>query len=260
MKCYYISFATHNYGGAIDTQRRLSSEALSYGNIDRTILYREDDIPYFISRVDEMLKDVNHKYKRFQHSRYFAWKPQVIIKTLSQLSYGDYVIYHDAGRKCYNYKINRELRNFCNYVSKYHSGLFVNFSGWKNIQHTKKECFEVMGCDSDYYLNHNQCNASWGYFQKNNFVIKFLNEWKSYCLHDSLIITDNDHPRGISEYPDFLEHRHDQSILTNLLLKYSVHNNYKLDPKMSTNMIKKPWGFEKDMCNTITRIEEVFGL
>jgi hypothetical protein len=260
VKCYYTSFATHNYGGALDTQKKLSNEALTHGGVDRTILYRENDIPHFISRVDKLFSGVNHVYKRFRHSRYFTWKPHVILKTFNQMSHGDYVIYHDAGRQCYNYKINRELRSFCDYVTEYHKGLFVNFSGWRNCQHTKRECFEVMECDSDYYINHNQCNASWGYFQKNAFVTKFLNDWKRYCLHESLIITDNPHPDGNPEYPEFIEHRHDQSILTNLLLKYSVHNNLKLDPKMTTNKIKKPWGFEKDMCNTISKIQSAFGI
>ena len=138
VKCYYTSFATHNYGGALDTQSRLSDEALKKGLVDRTILYREEDIPHFISRVDELFSNVNHRYKRFRHSRYFTWKPQVILKTFNLLSHGDYVIYHDAGRQCYNYKIDRELRSFCDYVTEYHNGIFVNFSGWKNSQHTKK--------------------------------------------------------------------------------------------------------------------------
>ena len=258
MKIFYISFATHNYGGALNTVDKLSSQAVNVGGVDESILYLESDIYPFLKKVKRLLKNDKVVYPRLKNSHYFVWKPHIILKTFNRIDDGDFVIYHDAGRACYNYNINRELKSFCNYVENNHKGLFVNFGIFKNINFTKRECFEVMKCYEDFYVNHNQANASWGFYQKNEFVIDFLNDWKKYCLHESLIVTDK--PSKNKESSKFDAHRHDQSILTNLLLLYHKSRGYKLDPKMTDTKIKRPWGFEKNMCNAITRIEKEYGL
>ncbi len=258
MNIYFISFATHNYGGALENQKRLASAALDTGEVTGTKLLREKDIPHYIRQADELFRDVDVVYPRLRHSKYFVWKPQVIIKTFHSIKEGDIVIYHDAGRTCYNYKIDISLRPFCEYVVKNHKGLFVNFGPFKNFRFTKRECFEVMGCYEDFYINHNQANASWGIYQKTPYVSKFLKKWREYCMHESLIVTDKPGPN--EEHEKFDAHRHDQSILTNLLLLYSKKMELPLDPKMTDNKIKKPWGFEKNMCNAIKRIDEAYGL
>tara|TARA_B100002019_G_C21264185_1_gene598473 strand:+ start:2050 stop:2829 length:780 start_codon:yes stop_codon:yes gene_type:complete len=258
VKIYFISFATHNYGGALQNQKRLAQQAVEVGNVDGTKLFRETDIPHFFRQATELFKDVELVYPRLRHSKYFVWKPQVIIKMLHSIRRDDIVIYHDAGRSCYNYKIDIPLRPFCEYVVNKHNGLFVNFGPFKNGKFTKRECFEVMGCYEDFFINHNQANASWGIFQKCPLTYDFLFEWRRYCMHESLIVTDN--PGLNKEHDSFDSHRHDQSILTNLLLLYSKHRNLPLDPKVVENKIKKPWGFEKNMCNAIKRIDEAYGL
>jgi hypothetical protein len=256
VKIYFISFATHNYGGALKNYERLSTDAIKVGKVNQAKLFRETDIPHYLNNADRLFKDVKVVYPRLKHSKYFVWKPQVIIKMMHTIDPGDVVIYHDAGRSCYNYKIDIPLRPFCEYVIKNHKGLFVNFGPFKNIKFTKRECFEVMNCYDEFYLNHNQANASWGVYQKNPFVFKFLDEWRQFCMHRSLIVTDVSGKK--KEHPSFDAHRHDQSILTNLLLLYSKKYNLPLDPKMTDDKIKKPWGFEKNMCNAIKRISEAY--
>ena len=97
MKIYFISFATHNYGGALQNQKRLAQQAVEVGNVDGTKLFRETDIPHFFRQATELFKDVELVYPRLRHSKYFVWKPQVIIKMLHSIRRDDIVIYHDAG-------------------------------------------------------------------------------------------------------------------------------------------------------------------
>jgi hypothetical protein len=258
MNTVFTSFATHNYGGAFNNQKRLSEEAITKGRVKNTFQYKTDDIIGFLNLADKFFEDVKVVYPRLRHSRYFVWKPHIILKTFDNINEGDVVIYHDAGRNCYNYKIDKDLNPFCRYVVEQHSGIFVNFGVFKNFRFTKRDCFEVMNCYEDFYFNHNQANGSWGIYQKTPFVIEFLQKWREYCMHESYIVTDL--PSKRSEHPKFDAHRHDQSILTNLLLKYSKHENLKLDPKLTDKKIKKPWGFEKNMCNAINKIEQAYGL
>jgi hypothetical protein len=50
-----------------------------------------------------------------------------------------------------------------------------------------------------------------------------VEEWAKW-MEDDQILTDT--PSSYPNHPNFIEHRHDQSILTNLVLrdKYPIHN------------------------------------
>lgn len=257
MNIYYVSFATHNYGGALTTQKSLAKQAIQVGGVSETILYRENDISSFLEKAKKLFKNVKTVYPRLKHSSYFVWKPYVILKTFEQIEDGDVVIYHDAGRSCYKYSIDISLRPFCKYVTEKHRGLFVNFGPFKNIKFTKQDCFQKMECTDDFYKNHNQANASWGIYQKNEYVKEFLYDWLNYCMDESLIVTDV--PSKSVEDSRFDAHRHDQSILTNLLLKYNKTKSLPLDPKLSDKRIS-PHGFEKHMCGAIKRISKVYDI
>jgi hypothetical protein len=59
--------------------------------------------------------------------------------------------------------------------------------------------------------------------RKNDFVINFINEWLHYAK-DYRIITDSANECGLPNYPEFVDHRHDQSILSLLGGKYKIKN------------------------------------
>ena len=109
-----------------------------------------------------------------------------------------------------------------------------------------------MGCDSEFYWKSRQANGSFGVYQKNDFTLEFVREWLRYCMHESMIVTDS--PSKVPEFPEFEAHRHDQSILTNMLLKYNQHRGLPLDPKHG-NKYKRPYGWEKSLCGSIAKFE-----
>jgi hypothetical protein len=80
-----------------------------------------------------------------------------------------------------------------------------------------------MGLDSEPYLSQNQLLASYILMRKNDFVINFINEWLNYAK-DYRIITDATNECGLPNYPEFVDHRHDQSILSLLGRKYNIKN------------------------------------
>ena len=254
MKIYFASYATHDAMGFYKNQDSLAEQARIHGCVDEVIKCRGNDLKDFLAIADDFIKKVEPpKYPRMHNAKYYVWKSYFILDCLRKINHNDVLIYHDAGRNCYPYKIECELRTFCDYVVNNHKGIFVNFGPFCNRRFTKRECFKVMDCDETYYWDSRQANGSWGVYQKNDLALGFVQEWYDYCMHPSMIVTDIE--TDTDTLPNYEAHRHDQSILTNMLLKYAKKHDLPLDPKLQ-GKLKKPHGWEKDMCLAISNFKQ----
>ena len=156
----------------------------------------------------------------FQEKRglgYWAWKPFIILDALDKLDDGDVVLYHDAGRPCYDWHIDHNVTKFINKIKNDNNGLGIVFGPFKHGEYCKRDTLIEMDCDEDKITNHKQVSATWSFWTKNDFCLNVLQEWKEWNVNCKRLITD-DHSVAI-EYDMFKGHRHDQSILTNILLK-----------------------------------------
>ena len=61
-------------------------------------------------------------------------------------------------------------------------------------------------------------------YKKNDYTVKFIQEWLYYC-QDKRIVTDDKNTQGMPNYPDFRENRHDQSVLSLLIKKHGLSNS-----------------------------------
>jgi hypothetical protein len=86
---------------------------------------------------------------------------------------------------------------------------------------TKRDCFVLMGCDSAEYWEAEQLMGGFSIFMKNEKNIKFLQEWLHYCCN-KFIITDTPNTCGLENLPEFVDHRHDQSVLSILGVKHNI--------------------------------------
>jgi len=75
-----------------------------------------------------------------------------------------------------------------------------------------------MGCDTEKYHQSPHVQAGYSAWSNSNSSIKFLTEWLSWCTNTA-VITDNPNIYGKPNLPGFRDHRHDQSILSNLTTK-----------------------------------------
>jgi hypothetical protein len=157
---------------------------------------------------------------------YWLWKPFVILETLKAANDGDIIYYMDVGTD-----IEQDIQVLADLCIENKGMLFFeNRAGhpykqrWINRQWTKRDCFVLMDCDTDYYYNGPQTDAAYQVYQKTPETIKFVTEWFQYCT-DRRILTDEPNTQG-SNLPEFVEHRWDQSVLSLLILKYK----YKLYP------------------------------
>ena len=185
---------------------------------------------HFNGYSDFSLKDIDldflNKNKHILEQRrgvgYWLWKPYFIKKVYDTLDEGDYLFYIDSGTSIVSSLDS--LFDLCNN----NNGilLFENRDGnphkqiWINEQWTKGDCFTKMDCDEEKYYKGYQCSANLQLYCKNSFSNNFINEYLNYA-QDEDIITDK--PNALSSNrPAFIDHRHDQSILSLLAIKHNI--------------------------------------
>jgi len=200
-----ITFATKNFLNS----RQFLISLFNEMNFDEVICYCEDDLD---SEFREKYKNIL-SFKRGYG--YWIWKPYLILKTLLESKENDIILYMDStdvpSPLFFNFVINHFKKN----------DLFLVESNNLHCQYTKRDCFILMGCDDEKYHNQYQLEAGIVGFRNTKFNIKLIEEWIRYCS-DINIITDLPNNSGLPNYKGFIDHRHDQSILTNLKIKYDL--------------------------------------
>ena len=146
----------------------------------------------------------------------YGWvmKPVVIKDALSKIDYGDYLFWNDSNHILINPQpiCDMCINNPYGIYAHDHPGVEYYNKDW-----TTKDMFVGMGCDEIRYWDsiHLQVNVT--AYIKNEFTIKFANEWAKYATNYDIMIK-NDLPN----YPGFKEKRHEQSIFSILIEKYKI--------------------------------------
>lgn len=144
---------------------------------------------------------------------YWLWKPYIILNTLLS-SDSQFVMYCDVGGK---------WRAPYDTVRKY----FENPNKWiyaldqNHIERlwSKKDAYIKIGVDPESTSRTRQFWATSMVFRNCKRSIEFVKEWLQYCC-DPSIITDS--PSVNSNFPEFRENRHDQTVYSLLCKKYGV--------------------------------------
>ena len=151
-------------------------------------------------------------------SGYWAWKPLIIRAELAAMSEGDVLVYCDAGRAERPQVVDRALGPVVDHVVREHAGMLpgVYIPQWgPNRRWTKRECLLAMDCDTPAVRDHCQIQASFSIWQAHRESREFVAEWARWCL-DARAVADERVNPAVIESAGFIDHRHDQSILTNL--------------------------------------------
>jgi len=213
MKKVHISFANEEYYKSLDL---LEQTSLEVGKVDKFIRYTQDWL-----KTEEFWKKNQFVLSRSRGVGYWSWKPFIILKTFESLEYGDVVLYSDAGLKIID-NLNPLFEIMTNHPN---DGKIIFRVPWVGIQHiakmwTKRDCFVLTDADEFKYWNAPMTNGAVSLWEKSENNIEFLVEWLRYC-RDPRIITDDPNICGRPNFPEFKDHRHDQSILTILSTKYN---------------------------------------
>lgn len=135
---------------------------------------------------------------------YWAWKPYIMLDAINK---SDTVIYLDSSVVPQSKEAIMEIVEATKDVGSIETEFI-------NREWTKRECFRNMNCDEEKYWNANQVWA--GVVVAKRSGREILSEWFCHC---SGFFTVSDTPSE-DNFEGFKEHRHDQSILTNILIKY----------------------------------------
>lgn len=209
MKKYLINYADLSHELA---QKNNSMSGSTICGFDVVIEYNRGSIdPEFLERNQNIFSSP-------RGAGYWIWKSYIINKTLESMRDDDVLFYSDSGIIFINNidPLIKELDKSKNGIL-----LFELEDYHTNKKWTKRDAFYYTECDSEEYINSTQILASYIILKKNNFTSSFIKEWLDFS-QDHRIITDSSNECGLPNYDEFIDHRHDQSILSILGRKYKI--------------------------------------
>lgn len=198
-----ITYATGNYTRAA---KLLTFTARRCG-VDKTIIYsRKDLVSTAFYTKHRLILDQQ------RGGGYWLWKPFFILETLRALKEGDFLIYADAGMF-----FRKKVQPLIDLV-KGGNDIALFYNDIRAGHYTKRDVFVQLGCDSQDYYDAPMVHAGLQVYRKTAASLQFAEEVLAACTLDELI-TDAPNTRGLPNAEGFIEHRHDQSILTALVHK-----------------------------------------
>lgn len=203
---------------------------------DLKTIYNEKGFKNIISYHSEEVKvgDFYNKNKEILDCKtgdgYWLWKPKIILDTFEKMNYGDVLVYTDAGDL-----LDINIDDIILY-SKYNDYYFTNWNGirWPQKICTKRDCFILMDCDHSKYHEASQIEAGFLILKKTKEIINFVEECFYYCSIKDII--DNEPNKYGENFFDWRFHKNDQSILTNLIVKYNMKFDSIFDQKIRNNV------------------------
>ena len=173
---------------------------------------------YTYNTLDKEFKEKNKNIlSQRRGAGYWLWKPYVILDTLRRAKDGDMVFYCDAGCSFVG-SFNDYFFDICERDEK---GIILFMGAHPHSSYTKRDCFYYMDCEHPKYWDALQLTATFQLVRKNDFSMDFYEKYVAYC-EDERIISDKQNVCGLPNFPDYIDHRHDQSVLTNLQIKYNI--------------------------------------
>jgi len=187
---------------------------------------------------------------------YWFWKPYLILKVINELKDNDIIHYLDIG--CH---INNNSNKFKEYISLLDAdirGLIafqyypivnenfkdIDFPKREEYKFTKADLFDYFGyLNNDKIINTPQFWAGSFFIKKNDFCIRFLENWIEVFRNNFELI--NDSPSSKKNFPGFIENRHDQSVFSLLCKKNSISSVSAYESDWAIKKNQRTWEHNK---------------
>lgn len=203
-----INYADKGFAKA----QRLNLQTAGQWGADKTIAYTPDDIDSGFYEKNKEILTIK------KGGGLYLWKPYFINKAYRLLGKGDYLIYTDAGSIYIN-----SINYLTECMEKEHADIMVFSLEDKMLErrYTKRDAFVLMGCDSPRYTDTPQSIGGYVVIKKSDFAESFIAEDLKFA-QDKRIITEQANTQGLPDYPEFIAHRHDQSVWSLMSKKYEL--------------------------------------
>lgn len=218
MKKELILFCSSNYKNIND-----DLIANKYKLFNKVNLLNENNLDDYITHI---INDIIEQYG-IRGYGYWIWKPYIILQKLKELNKGDILVHLDC--HCKLDKIKDNFNSIIKRLSK--DKLIIAINGANDLLYTTTKLKEAVEDEIDYKfsleeLGSFQYEAGILFIKKCDFTINFFTKYLYIMMNHIDVITDiynNDE----SNYKDFIENRHDQSVCS-LLAKYYKVNNFNI--------------------------------
>jgi hypothetical protein len=158
---------------------------------------------------------------------YWMWKPYIIREILNLIEPGSLLFYIDS-----SYRFLAPFDEWTQYVDRH------DIMVWKNKpnepfypmkQWCKMDVMEIYQIPDDMEI----CWAGAMLLKNTLYVRSLVDEWLKSCTYQN--ITDS--PSVIPNYPEFIEHRHDQSLLSCVLFRFNVPLHFLSSDVLHNNRV-----------------------
>ena len=203
---HFITFATPEY---FRFAHNIAQSALSKGEFDTARIFGPHDIP------SEFFKANENILGQPRGAGYWLWKPYVVMRALIEVPMGDTLCYCDS------------LYVFTGSIRTVTDDIFItchkpNESTDGTIEHrlSKRDAIVLLDADKPEITETTQAWGGFMVIRKTPETMMFISKWFTYC-QDARIITDAPSVFG-PEHPEFVDNRHDQTVLSLLAKKHGL--------------------------------------
>jgi hypothetical protein len=207
---HFITYATPSHIGAA---LNIRDSANLHGRFDTCQIYTPDDLD-----LDYVEKNA-HILKFPRGAGYWIWKSYVIFKHLQKINDGDVLCYCDTA-----YLFMSSIRNInipTGSIPIFLTHNKPNEGSYIEKTLSKQDAFILMDARKPRFTDTKQVWAGFVLLVKNAETLRFVSEWMN-CCQDERIVTDM--PSSlIPEISEFIENRHDQTVLSILAKKWNIN-------------------------------------
>jgi hypothetical protein len=221
MKTHFITYSDKNF----ETQR---INLVNYANntFDYSYGYNRE----WLVETD-FYKENSELLDNKRGAGFWIWKPYIILNRLNSIDENDIIFYLDCA-DVFTIGLSDFLKD---YFHNNNTDCLLSHGGSNKQKHyTKRDAFYLMGCDENRYHEHVQLEAGMLCFKNTNKIRKIIYEWLQYCTNPN-IISDLPNLHG-DNFEGFIVHQSDQSVISNLSLKYNLNTNNLLRNFVTCNV------------------------
>ena len=203
---------------------RACRHAIRYGRFDECYAFNSSIIDSkFMARNKKILKT-----KR--GAGLWLWKPYIINKTLHELKDGEYLVYTDAGVK-FTSPVHPALALMEAHDATMRGAFIVSVGLWHSWW-CKRDAFVRQGCDEPRCHEARQVDGAYSVWRRGPHALEVVGAWLRDA-QDHQTLSDARNIHGLPNLPRFRAHRHDQAVLTNVMLR----QNWTILPREDRELI-----------------------
>ena len=205
-KKIFLSYGNSSYYNSL---KRIGEEAKATNIFDEIVLVTDKDLPIEITNCE-----------LFKYSRgggYWIWKPYVIMKTLKKIEDDDIVCYCDAGCMIFQ---DKQWDIYFSYLNKKDAIFFVYGA---KMKHWCKKSLLLHYSNLRYLSECYQIQSTYLIVKKK--ALPIIEEWFKLMYNQPQLVIDVNESARQKENRNFIEHRHDQAVLTCIVYNWIKSNN-----------------------------------